>query len=167
MVFVLCEEHFVTRTDHESRTEWEGPRPGAVLPVPAGEGSGSRDDGRATEQGRGADRAGFDRFRGVAVLVEEDRKRELLVLDERLCEMASAGTDCGDGGIGEVVSTFADLTGPLPARQSAEVTQKQQRMGTLLPELSEHDGVAVWIRKFDVCECRHVGCHAAKLAAAP
>ena len=70
---------------------------------------------------------GPDDSGGRAVLVEQHRERDGLVLDERLGVPASTRTDGSDRSSGgeDLLVPIADLTGPLATRQSAEVAKEE------------------------------------------
>lgn len=68
-------------------------------------------------------------------MVEKNGEREFFILDECLGvpSTARAHRDYWDCGVDEVLGSVANLTGPLAASQSAEMTQEEKDGGPLRP----------------------------------
>lgn len=92
-----------------------------------------------TDQRQLAESAGADQLRRRSVFIEKHFERDRLVLDERLCIAASAGTDRGDvrTGVEDLLISLTDLTGPFTTGQSAEVAEKEDDPGISRPAVAE------------------------------
>jgi hypothetical protein len=73
----------------------------------------------------------------------------------------AASADGGDAGSGvdELLISIANLTGPLAARESAEVAQEEQHLGLVYPQVPEPLLGAVGVDESMGCEERHVERH--------
>jgi len=139
VVLTVLVQDVVARAHHDGGSELERSAPCVVLSMPAGERPEPGGELPRAEQRCRTERPGSDDLGGRPVLVEQDRERDPLVLDERLCVASTAGADGGDAGTrgGDLVVSISDLTGPLTARQSAEVAQEEQDLGTVAPEVAK------------------------------
>lgn len=156
ILLAVLEQQLVAWPDHERGAQLHGPGAGSVLAIAGRERSRRRHDGGASQQGRGSDLARLHGRSCVAVLVEKHRKREVLVFDECLRIVATPGADRSHRVGRELVLALADLTGPLPARESAEMAQEEQRMGGVRPQVSQAVGPSLHVGKAHVGESKHV-----------
>ena len=77
--------------------------------------------------------------RGARVVVDEDRERQVLVGDERLCVGDVAGAD-GDHLAalgGDLVVVVTQLRDVLSAQQSAEMAEEHEHDGAVGPEVPQ------------------------------
>lgn len=132
-------EDFVAWTEHDGGTELKRAPTRLLLSVPSGKRANPCDHCIGAQQRRRTQLAGADDLGGPAVLIEQNRKRHLLVFDEGCGVALSARADGGDVCTrGEdLVVSIADLTGPLAAGQSAKMPQEEQHVGLLCPEITE------------------------------
>lgn len=139
VVLVVLIEDLVAGPHDDRCTELQGTATRLALPVARRQGSEASDQLARLHKRGCPERPRADDLRCQALLVEQYRERDLLVLDERLCIPLAAGSDGGDTCTrGEdLVVSLADLTGPLTAGQSTEVAQEQQHMGSFPPEVTE------------------------------
>lgn len=133
------EEDFVSGSDHDGGAQLQRAAARLVLTIAGRERPGGREGGSRFEGGHRAEGAGAHDSGRFPLLVEEHRERHFFVIDERLRIPFSPGSDRGDAGAGfdELVVSLADLTGPLPTGESAEMSQEQQDVRGLLPEVSK------------------------------
>lgn len=89
----------------------------------------------------------LDDLGSFPIFIKEDRKGYLLVLDEGLRIPFASGAERRDGSTGcqDLLVPFTNLTGPLPARQSAKVAQKEEHVTFIRPQVAEAVGRAVGI----------------------
>jgi hypothetical protein len=99
---------------------------------------------RGTDGGGSHERPDAERIRGNdlggrAVFVEQHGEGHVLVFDEGDGVPPPSGADGGHPGpgSGDLVVSIADLTGPLAAGESAEVTQEEEGVGLLGPQIAE------------------------------
>lgn len=94
-------------------------------------------------EGTGCLRA-CDLSRG-SVLVQQNGERDGFVLDERFGVAFPAGPDGRDLGTGleNLLVPVADLTGPLATGQSAKVTEKENHLRSVRPQVTEPHRVLV------------------------
>ena len=135
-------EQLVPRTNHKRRSQLHRTSAGVTLPVPTEQGPAPSDPCIGSYERLGPELVHLDDLGRFPVLIEEDRKRYILVLDEGLRIPFSSGAERRDASTGcqDVVVALTDLTGPFPARQSAEVTQEEENMALIGPQVTE----AVW-----------------------
>ena len=161
VILIVGIQQLVAGPDHQGRSQLERSPPGLLLPMAPGERlEAGADRGRREVSGE-ADRLRLDDLSGGSVLIQQHRKRELLVLDEGPGVAFPPGTYCGHDqiGIDEVLLPVADLTGPLATGQSAEVTQEQQHGRSLLPQIAQPVRLTVGIDQAGVGESRHIERH--------
>jgi len=139
VVLVVLVEDLVARPDHDGGAQLHGPSTGVLLPIALEEGTHPCGNGVRAEQRRGPQRPRAHDLGGIAVLVEQDWERHILVLDERRCIALATRTDGGDlcTRCEDLVVSLADLTGPLAAGQSAKVTQEEKNLRLVLPTVTK------------------------------
>ncbi len=139
VVLEVLVQDLIARPHHDGRTELHGPASRLALPVPRGEGPEARRELAGTDQCCDADGSRAHNLGSGAFLVEEDGEWNVLFLDEGLRIPAASGAYGGHlrpGGEYLFVSV-ADLTGPLTARQSTEMTKEQNHLGLIAPEIAQ------------------------------
>ena len=135
-------EQLVPRTHHKRRSELHRALTGVTLPVPTEQRPAACDPCIGPYQRLGPELVHLDDLGRFPILIEEDRKGYILVLDEGLRIPFSSGAERRDASTGcqDLLVPFTDLTGPFPARQSAKVTQEEENMALIGPKVTE----AVW-----------------------
>jgi len=110
-----------------------------LLAVPPHERSETSGDRIRPESCHCTNLSGSDDLGCLAVLVEQDRERHILVLDERRCVTLATRSDGGDPctRCEDLVVSLADLTGPLAAGQSAKVAQEEKNLRLVLPTVTK------------------------------
>jgi hypothetical protein len=118
--------------------------PDSVTGAPGAYGFSER---RRMEEPQGPDALDRSGLRGRCVGVEEDRVRELVVLDEPAREIGIARSDRHELGAPapDLVVAVAQLRGVLAAMESAEVAQEDENDGLLRPEIAEPPGRAIGV----------------------
>ena len=138
-------QQLVSGGDHQRCAQLGGTPPGLVLDVPGHERTGARLPLLWIEQRGGTERLRPDDVGGRAVFVEEDLEWNPLILDEGLGVALPAGTYgndvCSRGE--DLFVTISDLTGPLAAGQSTEVSEKQHHHSAFGPAVAESVFVSV------------------------
>lgn len=142
---VACEllevlvEDLIARAHHDGRSQLGRSTAGLPLAMTTGKGTEAGGELARLQQSRRSDRCGADDVGGGSVLIQQDGKRNVLVLDEGLGVAFAACADGGDAGSGgeDLVVSVADLTGPLAAGQSAEVAKEENDLGLLGPQVAE------------------------------
>jgi hypothetical protein len=145
----------VARAHDDRRTQLHGPPSGFLLPMPGSEGTEAGGDLTGTDQACDTDGAGPYDLGCGAFLVEKDGERNLLVLDESLRISPTSGADgryFRPGGE-DLSVPVSDLTGPLTACQSAEVSKEQNHLRLIAPKITEPLLGPVGIDQNFVCEC--------------
>ncbi len=127
--------------DHQRGAQLEGTPARFPLAMARSEGPDSGRQGIHRDERAGAEAFGSGDLGGRPIFVEEHGERHSLVLDERSSVSTSTGADGGDAGSrgNDLFVSIADLTGPLAARQSAKVPQKENDLGSVGPEVPEAD----------------------------
>jgi hypothetical protein len=103
----------------------------------------------------------LDDLGSFPIFIKEDRKGYLLVLDEGVCIPFATGAKRRDVSTGcqDLLVALTNLTGPFPARQSAKMTQKEEHMALIDPQVTEAMWNTFGIRQRDFGEFsqgRHV-----------
>ena len=138
-VLVLLEQDLVAGSHHDRRTELHGAATRLLLPVSRTERAETCRDLAGLEHGCGTDASSADDLGRRTILVEQNRERHLLVLDEGDCVAPTAGPDSRDGcpGLEDLFVSVADLTGPLTTRQSAEMPEEEENLWLVTPEIAK------------------------------
>ena len=155
VVLEILVEDLISWPNHDGGTELHRPASGLALPMPRGEGPETGGELARTDEGRHTDGARTHDLGSDAVLVEQHRERNPLVLDEGLRIPAPPGADSRDlrPGCENIFVPVSDLTGPLTARQSTEVPEEQDHLGLIAPEITQPLFGPVWVDQHVVCEC--------------
>ena len=132
-------EQFVTRAEDERCTELHRAGTGLVLSVAAEQGPTSGEQGIGADERRSFQAVRLDDPGGFAVFVEQHGERHGFILDERLCVPLAPGSDGGDTNAGrqELIVPLTDLTGPLPAGQSPEMSEEEEYVALVGPQIAE------------------------------
>ena len=132
-------EDLVAGSHHDGRPQLGRSAAGLALAMTARERpEAGRELARLQQRGRSYG-GGPDDVGGGAVLIQQDGERDSLVLDEGLGVPLATGADrrdtCTRGQ--DLFVSVADLTGPLAARQSAEVAEEEDDLGLFGPQVTE------------------------------
>jgi len=132
-------EQFVARAEDKRCTELHRARTGLVLAVAAEQGPSSSEQGVGSDERRSLEAVRFDDPGSIAVFVEQHGERHGLILDERLGVPLAPGPDRGDAYAGreELIVTLTDLTGPLPACQSPEMSEEKEDVALIGPQVAK------------------------------
>ena len=164
---VACEgllvdvDQLVARRHHKGRSELGGPATCLVLPVTSGEGSRSGKECIRPQQRCGSESIHLNHVRCLAFLVEEYGERHGFILDERHGVSSVSRADGGHTGAGcdEFLVSISDLTGPLAAGESAEMSEKQENVRIIGPQIPQSMCTAIRIVQREIGESRRIECH--------
>ena len=161
VVLEVLVQELISGPYDERRSELERAPPRLVLPVALDERLQPGADGGRGHIGGQADGVRLHNFGGNAVLVEEHREWEVLVLNEGLGITLAAGADRGhsDVGSGEVSLSVADLTGSLATGESAEVAEEEQHRRPIRPQVTQPVRIAVRVDQLEVTQGAYIEGH--------
>lgn len=135
-------QEFVAWADHERGPELHGAVTGLVLAIPLDERPASGQERVGTDERCRLEAVHLDDLCRFALFVDQDGEWHPFVFYEGLCVPFPSGSNSGhtDTGHQKIVVPVADLTGPFPAGQSAEVAQEEEDMALIGPQITK----AVW-----------------------
>jgi len=132
-----------------------------ALAIAASKGSRTCKESIRSDQRSCAETVHLDDVGSLAVLVEQDRERNALVLDERIgvafpacAESCHTSARCRD-----LFVSIADLTGPFATGCSAEVSEEQEHVGIFCPQISESMHPTGGVREGEISKSRCVERH--------
>ena len=160
-VLEILVQDLAARPDHEGRPKLHRASAQIVLALTFQRGAGAghhlpRPHQRTHREGVGADDASC-----LAVFIEEDFEGNRLVLDERHGVAATTRSDGRHVGTGveNLLVSLADLTGPFPASESAEVTEEEDDPGVLLPAITQTMLISLRVDQYLVGQGRDIKRH--------
>ncbi len=135
--FLIDVDQLIARCHHKGRSELSRPAACLVLTVAAGEGPGTGEERVRPDQRCGSESVRLDDVRCLAFLIEEDRKRDGLVLDECLCVSSASRADGRHirTGFPQLFVSVSDLTGPLTTGQSTEMSEEKENVWIFGPQV--------------------------------
>ena len=161
--FLVQIQDVVTGSHDDARTELRRPPTQRVLSVASSECPCALQQGVGSKNRDHPETVHLNDVCGKAILIEKDIEWHGLILHERLRILAVAGADRrhADTGRDELVVSIADLTGPLAAGQSAEVSKEEDHMRVLHPQVTQPVGGSLNIGENHLCERLGVEGHGA------
>jgi hypothetical protein len=145
-------EEFVAWGYYERRSQLGGAAAGVVLPIATNQRPCSCQPRIGSERSRGSQLVQHNGVGRIAVLIQEDRERNRLILDEGRCVPSTSGADRSHtrSGRRQLFVSVSDLTGPFAARQSTEVSKEEKHMGLFGPQVPEPVERSVGVGERDV-----------------
>ena len=160
-LLLVAVDQFVAWCHDEGCAELGGSSTCLALAIAASEGSCTGEESVRSDQCSCAETVHLDDVGSLTVLVEQDVERDVLVLDERLgvasppcAESRNPCARCGD-----LFISIADLTGPLAAGQSAEVSEKQEDVRIFGPQIPQSMHLTGGVWEGEISKSRGIECH--------